>query len=64
MENVNILSVVIATLIPMIVGFVYYNPRLAGNAWMNSLGITVEDIKTKGKPAVTYSIALVMSFLL
>ena len=64
MENVNILSVVIATLIPMIVGFIYYNPKVAGNAWMSSLGITEEDIRTKGKPAITYSIALIMSFLL
>lgn len=64
MENTNILSLVIATLIPMIVGFIYYNPKVAGNAWMSSIGITEEDIRTKGKPALTYSIALIMSFLL
>lgn len=63
MENVNWLSMVIATIIPMIVGFIYYHPKLFGSAWMKSLGITEEDIK-KQNMAKTYGIALVMSFLL
>lgn len=63
MENVNWISMVIATLIPMVVGFIYYNPKVFGNAWMNSLGITEEDIK-KQNMAKTYGIAIVMSFIL
>jgi len=63
MENVNWISMVIATFIPMIVGFVYYNPKVFGNAWMKSLGITEEDIK-KQNMAKTYGIAIVMSFIL
>lgn len=63
MENVNWLSMVIATILPMVVGFIYYNPKVFGNAWMKSLGITEEDIK-KQNMAKTYGIALVMSFLL
>ena len=54
---------VIATFIPMVVGFVYYNPKVFGNAWMKSLGITEEDIK-KQNMAKTYGIAIVMSFIL
>ncbi|MBT8304569.1 MAG: DUF1761 domain-containing protein [Bacteroidia bacterium] len=63
MENVNWISMVIATFIPMVVGFVYYNPKVFGNAWMKSLGITEEDIK-KQNMAKTYGIAIVMSFIL
>lgn len=63
MENVNWLSMIIATLIPMIVGFVYYHKAVAGNAWMKSLGITEADIQ-KGNMAVTMGVSLVMSFLL
>ncbi len=63
MENVNWLSMVIATILPMVVGFIYYNPKVFGNAWMKSLGITEEDIK-KQNMAKTYGIAIVMSFLL
>ena len=63
MENVNWLSMVIATILPMVVGFIYYHPKLFGNAWMKTLGITEEDIK-KQNMGMTYGIALVMSFLL
>jgi len=63
MENVNWLSMVIATFIPMIVGFIYYNPKVFGNVWMKSLGITEEDIK-KRNMLKTYGIAIVMSFIL
>ena len=63
MENVNWLSMGIATIIPMVVGFIYYHPKLFGTAWMNSLGITEEDIK-KQNMAKTYGIAIMMSFLL
>ncbi|NNE30694.1 MAG: DUF1761 domain-containing protein [Saprospiraceae bacterium] len=65
MEHVNWLSVVLATLIPMIIGFIYYNPKVIGTAWMNSLGITEEDIKNnQGNMAVTFGVSLVMSFFL
>jgi len=63
MENVNWLSMVIATITPMVVGFIYYHPKLFGNAWMKTLGITEEDIK-KQNMAMTYGIAIVMSFLI
>lgn len=63
MENVNWLSMAISTIIPMVVGFIYYHPKVFGNAWMNSLGITEEDIR-KQNMAKTYGIAIVMSFIL
>ena len=63
MENANWLSMAIATIIPMVVGFIYYNPKVFGNAWMKTLGITEEDIK-KQNMLKTYGIAIVMSFIL
>ena len=62
-ENTNFLAVIIAALIPMIVGFIYYHPKVFGKAWMNSLGITEADLKV-GNMALIYGICLVMSFLL
>jgi len=59
----NWLAILIATLIPMIVGFIYYHKSLFGNAWMNSLGLTEEDLK-KGNMAVIFGVSLLMSFLL
>lgn len=63
MENISWASLIIATLIPMILGFIYYNPKLVGTAWMNSLGINEEDIQKKNM-ALTIGVSLVMSFLL
>jgi hypothetical protein len=63
MENMNWLSLIIATFIPMIVGFVYYHKAVAGNVWMKSLGITEADIQ-KGNMVVTMVVSLIMSFLL
>lgn len=63
MENINWLSIIIATLIPTITGFIYYNPKVVGTAWMKSLGITEEHMK-KGNMPVIFGVSLVMSFLL
>jgi len=63
MEEINWLSMIIATLIPMIVGFIYYNPKVVGTAWMNSLGITEEHMKNGNMPVI-FGVSLVMSFFL
>lgn len=63
MEHVNWLSMVIATLIPMIVGFGYYHKALFGKAWMNSIGMT-EEKAAEANMAVVMGISLVMSFIL
>lgn len=42
----NLLIVVLAALIPMVVGFLYYNPKLLGTAWMNASGMTEEKVQS------------------
>ena len=63
MENTNWLSIVIAMLIPMIMGFAYYHPKVVGSAWMKSLGFTEKDLEGGNMPLI-FGISLVMSFLL
>lgn len=63
MPPTNWLAIVIATFIPMIVGFIYYHDKVFGNAWMTSLGWTKETMK-KGNMAVMFGVSLFMSFLL
>lgn len=41
----NLLIVVLAALIPMVVGFLYYNPKLLGTAWMKESGMTEEKMQ-------------------
>ena len=39
------LAIVLAALIPMVLGYIWYHPKVLGTAWMNSLGITEEKLK-------------------
>ena len=41
----NILVIFLTALIPMLVGFVWYNPKVLGNAWMEAAGMTDDKIK-------------------
>ena len=59
----NLIAVAVAALVPMIMGFIYYHPKVMGNAWMKANGFTLESIGTGPKP-VLYLVALAFSFLL
>ncbi|MBT8194843.1 MAG: DUF1761 domain-containing protein [Bacteroidia bacterium] len=63
MENVNFLAVVVAALVPMVFGFLWYNPKLFGNAWMEAAGMTEEKVQG-GNMAVIFGVSLLLSFLL
>lgn len=63
MPQPNLLAIVIAALIPMFMGFIYYHPKVFGKVWMESLGLKEEDLK-KGNMGVILGISLVMSILL
>lgn len=58
----NMLIVAAAALIPLVIGFIYYNPNVLGNAWMKLSGMTEEKMK-EGNMAVIYGSAYVLSFL-
>lgn len=61
--KMNVLSLLISTLIPMIMGFIYYHPKVMGNAWMKANGFTLESIG-KGPKPVLYLLCLFTSLLL
>lgn len=61
--HINFLAVLVAALVPMIVGFVYYHPKVLGGAWMRANGFTLESVGTGPKP-IMFGVALVLSFLL
>ncbi|MDG2450939.1 MAG: DUF1761 domain-containing protein [Saprospiraceae bacterium] len=63
MENINILSVIIAALIPTIIGFIWYSPMLFQKSWMDSIGMTEEKMKSVNMP-LTIGLSLITSFLL
>src|ERR1041384_6757364 len=59
----NILALVGAALIPMVMGFIWYHPKVFGTAWMKATGITPEDGK-KMNMALVFGLTFVFSFFL
>jgi hypothetical protein len=59
----NLLVVALAALVPMIIGFIYYHPKLAGTAWMNAAGMTEEKVKGGNMPVILI-VSYILSFLL
>lgn len=59
----NLLIVALAALIPMIMGFIYYNPKVVGGAWMKASGVT-EDTMKGANMGIIFGASLLLSFLL
>lgn len=59
-----------AALVPLILGFIWYNPKVFGSAWMKAAGVTMDDGKKVNMPLVfgltylfSFFIAFTMGFL-
>ncbi len=57
------LAIVLAGLIPMILGFIWYHPKVFGGAWMKSLGLTEETVR-QGNMAVSMGVATIIAIFL
>ena len=61
--EVNYLAVFVASLIPMVVGSLWYGP-LFGQKWMGMIGKTEEELRADFNPAKTYGITWVFAFIM
>jgi hypothetical protein len=61
MFDVKIIA--LAALIPLLVGFIWYNPKVFGTAWMNASGMTMEKAQGANMPLI-FAITYIMSFFL
>lgn len=61
--NINFLVVLLAALVPMVMGFIWYNPKVFGTAWMEAAGITAEQ-KKDPPMAKIFILSFIFSFLL
>ena len=52
MIQLNWLAVIGAGVIPLLTGYIYYNPKVFGNAWMKSINMTEEDLKGANMPLI------------
>ena len=56
--SVNYLAAIVAAVVSFIVGWLWYSPKLFGNAWMAASGIKKSDIaKSKKKGMITSMVA-------
>ena len=52
-----------AALVPMITGFIWYNPKVLGTAWMEASGMTEEKIRAGNMPVV-FGVSFVLAVIL
>lgn len=62
MHDVNMLAVLVAGLVPMIVGSLWYGP-LFGKRWMALMETTPEEIREGFNPLRTYGISFLLSLV-
>lgn len=60
---INPIAIPIAAIAALLVGFIWYHPKVFGNAWMKVSGMTEEKIKG-GNMAVIFGLALLFAMLL
>ncbi|MEL6866240.1 MAG: DUF1761 domain-containing protein, partial [Bacteroidota bacterium] len=63
MNEINWLSMALATLMPITIGSLYYHKAVFGNAWMGSIGRS-EQAPTQGSRLLMLGLCLVLSFFL
>ena len=51
----------VASLASLVIGFIWYHPKVFGTAWMKATGMTEEKMKATN-PAKTYGLALLCAF--
>ncbi|MBN8702882.1 MAG: DUF1761 domain-containing protein [Bacteroidetes bacterium] len=61
--QINFLVLALAALVPMVVGFIWYNPKVLGNAWMNAAGLTEEKLKGANM-ALIFGLSYLFAFFL
>ena len=61
--EINFLALLVAAVSTILVGFVWYNPKVFGTVWMKAADMTDEKIKGANM-ALIFGLALVFAFLL
>lgn len=59
----NFIAILVAALVPMVLGFIWYGPMLFQKAWMKESGVTEEKMKS-GNMGVIFGISLIMAIIL
>jgi hypothetical protein len=58
------LALAISSLIPLVIGFIWYNPKVFGNAWMQTLGVPQEKLTEGFNPMLVFGLTLILGFFI
>ncbi len=58
----NLLILLLAALVPLVIGFIWYNPKVLGTAWMNASGLTEDKLKG-GNMIVIFALTYLFSLM-
>jgi hypothetical protein len=58
MIEMNFVAILVAALVPMVMGFIYYHKKVVGGAWMKVTGMTEEKARESNMPVI-----FLMSFI-
>lgn len=63
MVKMNMLVTALAALIPLVIGAIWYNPKVLGGVWIKSTGLTEDELKKANMPLI-FGLTLVFSFFI
>lgn len=61
--SINWPILLLASIIPLLIGAIWYNPKFLGTAWMKETGLTEEELK-KANMAKIFGLTFLFSFLI
>lgn len=61
--QINFLAIVVAALSTLVVGFIWYNPKVFGTIWMREAGVT-EDKMKGGNMLLIFGMSIIYAFLM
>lgn len=61
--NINWIALLLAALSTLVVGFIWYNPKVFGNVWMKEVGLTEENMKGANMIKI-FGLSIVYAFLI
>lgn len=59
----NILILLVASLVPLVLGFIWYHPKVLGTKWMEASGMTEEKAQGSNM-ALTFGLTFLFSFFI
>jgi hypothetical protein len=61
--EINFLALLVAAASTLVVGFIWYNPKVFGTIWMNESGMTEEKMKGANMPMI-FGLSVVYAFFI